>query len=167
MSEIDSAVKYKMDFPMGIFELADYTGIDVIFKATHEMSTRDKKVIFPHPKIKELYESKHFGQKSGKGFYDYKGDNYERINFSEEKALKYNPISILAVASNNAAWLISNQVCNKEDLENALRLGMGMKTELFKLIENFGVQKIIDKLKNLEKNYGEFYHPDEYLLSLK
>jgi len=44
---------------------------------------------------------------------------------------------------------------------------MGMKTELFKLIENFGVQKIIDKLKNLEKNYGEFYHPDEYLLSLK
>jgi enoyl-CoA hydratase/3-hydroxyacyl-CoA dehydrogenase len=167
MSEIDSAVKYKMDFPMGIFELADYTGIDVIYKATHEMSTRDKKVILPHPKIKELYESKNFGQKSGKGFYDYKGDNYERINLSEEKALKYNPISILGVASNNAAWLISNQVCNKEDLENALRLGMGMKTELFKLIENFGVQKIIDKLNDLEKNYGEFYHPDEYLLSLK
>jgi enoyl-CoA hydratase/3-hydroxyacyl-CoA dehydrogenase len=167
MSEIDSAVKYKMDFPMGIFELADYTGIDVIYKATHEMSTRDTKVILPHPKIKELYESKQFGQKSGKGFYDYKGDNYERINLSEEKASKYNPISILGVASNNAAWLISNQVCDKEDLENALRLGMGMKTELFKLVENFGVEKIIDKLKDLERNYGEFYHPNEYLLSLK
>jgi enoyl-CoA hydratase / 3-hydroxyacyl-CoA dehydrogenase len=167
MSEIDSAVKYKMDFPMGIFELADYTGIDVIYKATHEMSTRDKKVILPHPKIKELYESRHFGQKSGKGFYDYKGDNYERIGLSEEKATKFNPISILGVASNNAAWLISNQVCSKEDLESALRLGMGMKTELFKLIEKFGAQKIIDNLKNLEKNYGEFYRPDEYLLSLK
>ena len=35
MSEIDSAVKYKMDFPMGIFELADYTGIDVIYTKRH------------------------------------------------------------------------------------------------------------------------------------
>ena len=35
---IDSAVKYKLDFPMGIFELADYTGLDVIYKATYEMS---------------------------------------------------------------------------------------------------------------------------------
>ena len=167
MSEIDSAVKYKMDFPMGIFELADYTGIDVIHKATHEMSVRDKKVILPHPRIKELYESKHFGQKSGKGFYDYKGDNYERISLSEEKASKYDPVSILGVAANNAAWLISNQVCSKEDLENALRLGMGMKTGIFKLIENFGAQKITDKLKNLEENYGEFYHPEEYLLSIR
>ncbi len=34
MVEIDSASKYKMALPMGIFELADYTGIDVIDKAT-------------------------------------------------------------------------------------------------------------------------------------
>jgi enoyl-CoA hydratase/3-hydroxyacyl-CoA dehydrogenase len=164
---IDSAIKYKLDFPMGIFELADYTGLDVIYKATYEMSQRDKKVILPHPEIKELYDLKYYGQKSGKGFYDYKGDKYERIDLSEEKALKYDPISILGVASNNASWLISNEVCSKEDLENALKLGMGLKTEIFKLIEKFGVQKIVDELKRLEGKYGEFYHPDDYLLSLK
>jgi enoyl-CoA hydratase / 3-hydroxyacyl-CoA dehydrogenase len=167
MTIIDSAVKYKLDFPMGIFELADYTGLDVIYKATYEMSTRDRKVILPHPKIKELYDLKQYGQKSGKGFYEYKGDNYERIDLSEEKASKYDPISILGVASNNAAWLITNQVCSKEDLEIALKLGMGLKTDLFKLAETFGVQKIADKLKNLEERYGEFYHPDDYLLDLK
>ena len=69
--------------------------------------------------------------------------------------------------SNNAAWLITNQVCTKEDLDNALNLGMGLKTNLFKLAEKFGVQKIADELKKLEEKYGEFYHPDEYLLSLK
>jgi enoyl-CoA hydratase/3-hydroxyacyl-CoA dehydrogenase len=35
MLQIDSAVKFKMAFPMGIFELADYTGLDVIHKATN------------------------------------------------------------------------------------------------------------------------------------
>ena len=167
MTILDSAVKYKLDFPMGIFELADYTGIDVIYKATHEMAIRDKKVIFPNPKIKELYDSRNLGQKTGKGFYEYKGESYERINLSEEKALRYDPISILGVATNNASWLITNQVCNIEDLENALNLGMGLKTDLFKLTEKFGYQKVIDHLKKLEENFGEFYHPDNYLLSLK
>jgi enoyl-CoA hydratase / 3-hydroxyacyl-CoA dehydrogenase len=167
MTVIDSAVKYKLDFPMGIFELADYTGIDVIYKATQEMSSRDKKVIMPHPKIKELYDLKQFGQKSGQGFYEYKGDKYERIDLSEEKASKYGPLSILGVASNNAAWLITNQVCTKEDLDSALNLGMGLKTSLFKLAEKFGVSKIVNELIKLEEKYGEFYSPDEYLLSLK
>jgi enoyl-CoA hydratase / 3-hydroxyacyl-CoA dehydrogenase len=167
MTVIDSAVKYKLDFPMGIFELADYTGIDVIYKATQEMSSRDKKVIMPHPKIKELYDLKQFGQKSGQGFYEYKGDKYERIDLSEEKASKYDPLSILGVASNNAAWLITNQVCTKEDLDSALNLGMGLKTSLFKLAEKFGVSKIVNELIKLEEKYGEFYRPDEYLLSLK
>ena len=42
MTEIDSAVKFKLGFPMGIFELADFTGMDVIHKATTEMHLRDK-----------------------------------------------------------------------------------------------------------------------------
>src|SRR5919201_210127 len=74
MSTIDSAVKFKMSFPMGIFELADYTGLDVIHKATVEMYSRDRAVINPHPKIKQLFEEGNLGQKSGKGFYDYKGE---------------------------------------------------------------------------------------------
>ncbi len=166
MQIIDSAVKYKLAFPMGIFELADYTGIDVIYKATQEMSSRDKKVILPHPKIKELYDRKQLGQKSGQGFYQYKGDKYERIDLSEEKASKYDPTAILGVALNNASWLISNEVCTKEDLDNALNLGMGLKTNLFELANKFGVQKIVNELKKLEI-YGEFYHPNEYLLALK
>ncbi|MBA3976876.1 MAG: 3-hydroxyacyl-CoA dehydrogenase family protein [Nitrosopumilus sp.] len=167
MEIIDSAVKYRLDFPMGIFELADYTGLDVIYKATYEMNLRDKKVLLPHPKIKELYEAKHFGQKSGKGFYEYKGDKYERIDLSEQKASKYDPISILAVASNNASWLISNEVCSKEDLESALKLGMGLKTEIFKLAEKIGIQKVLHELNRLKEKHGEFYIPNEYLLSLK
>src|ERR687890_222575 len=135
MLQIDSAVKFKMAFPMGIFELADYTGLDVIHKATIEMYSRDKKVIQPHPNIKHLFDEKNLGQKSGKGFYEYKDDKYERINLTEQEAAKYNPIALIGVAANNAAWLISNGVCSKEDLEKALKLGMGLKKELFTTVQ--------------------------------
>jgi enoyl-CoA hydratase / 3-hydroxyacyl-CoA dehydrogenase len=167
MVEVDSASKYKMALPMGIFELADYTGIDVIHKATSEMYARDKKVIFPHPKIQQLFENKELGQKTGKGFYQYQGDNYERVQLTEEAAEKFNPIPLVAVAVNNASWLISNEVCNREELENALKLGMGLKKELFTTAETVGIENIINTLKTLQTNYGMFYEPDKYLLSLQ
>lgn len=165
--EIDSASKYKMALPMGIFELADYTGIDVIHKATNEMYSRDKKVIFPHPKIQELFENKELGQKTGKGFYQYQGDNYERIQLTEELAEKFDPISLVSVAVNNASWLLSNGVCNKNELEQALMLGMGLKRELFETAEIFGINNIIDTLQYLSSEFGMFYEPDKYLLSMK
>lgn len=165
MTVIDSAVKFKMSFPMGIFELADYTGLDVIHKATVEMHSRDPKVINPHPRVKQLYDEKNLGQKTGKGFYEYKGDKYERINLTEEQASKYDPVALVAVAANNAAWLISNKACSKEELERALKLGMGLKKELFATVEEFGVRKVVDALRSHSSKYGSFYEPDPYLVN--
>jgi len=167
MEVIDSAVKFKLEFPMGIFELADYTGLDVIYKASYEMNLRDKTVLLPHPKIKELYESQHLGQKSGSGFYEYKDKNYERIDLTNEKAALYEPYSILGVAVNNASWLIDNQVCSIDDLNVALRLGMGLKKDIFEVFEKIGPGKVINKLLELESKYGSFYHPNQFLYSIK
>jgi enoyl-CoA hydratase/3-hydroxyacyl-CoA dehydrogenase len=164
MTQIDSAVKFKMAFPMGIFELADYTGLDVVFKASKEMISRDKKVINPHPLIERLYSEKKLGQKSGSGFYNYGSDNkYERVNLSEKEAEKYDPIAIVSVAANNAAWLLTNGVCDVGDLDKALRLGMGLKKPLFTIVEEFGLKKVLVTLENMSNKYGKFYEPDAYL----
>lgn len=167
MTQLDSAVKFRLSFPMGIFELADYTGLDVIHKATSEMFSRDKKVIFPHPSIKELFEQGKYGKKSGSGFYSYSGEQYERVSLSEEDSNAYDPIKLLAVALNNAAWLITNKVCTLEDLEIALKLGMGLRNPLFRTGEQFGIKRVVDLLQDLHANYGDFYKPDNYLLSLR
>jgi enoyl-CoA hydratase/3-hydroxyacyl-CoA dehydrogenase len=166
MTQIDSAVKFKLFLPMGIFELADYTGIDVIHKATVEMYSRDKKVIHPHPMIALLFSSGKLGKKSGDGFYSYGEKNYERVPLSEEEANQYDPIRMLSVALNNASWLITNNVCNKEDLELALRLGMGLKKELFEIGKEYGFKNIIKTLDQLKKGNESFYTPDPYLVTL-
>jgi len=165
-TEIDSAVKFNLGFPMGIFELADFTGMDVIHKATVEMHLRDKKVILPHPTIERLFNEKKLGQKSGEGFYKYSDDKYERIQLSEELAQKCNPTQIIANVLNNAAWLVTNEASDIEEVEKAASLGLGLKKPLFQTANEIGIQKIVDELKKLSAQYGKFYEPDPLLVSM-
>jgi enoyl-CoA hydratase/3-hydroxyacyl-CoA dehydrogenase len=167
LEEIDSAVKFKMGFPMGIFELADFTGIDVIHKATVELQIRDKKVIFPHPQVGQLYNEKKFGQKSGQGFYKYSDDKYERVQLDENLAKKCNPIQLVANILNNAAWLVTNQASNIAEIEKAAQLGLGLKKPIFETAKEFGIKNIVNELNELAKKYGSFYEPDPLLLSMQ
>ncbi|MDG7054564.1 MAG: 3-hydroxyacyl-CoA dehydrogenase family protein [Nitrososphaerota archaeon] len=166
-TEIDSAVKFKLGFPMGIFELADFTGMDVIHKATTEMHLRDKKVISPHPKIEQLFNEKKLGQKSGEGFYKYSDGKYERIPLSEELAEKCNPIQILANILNNAAWLVTNGASDIPEIEKAAQLGLGLKKPLFETAKEYGMANIVNELKQLAEKHGQFYEPDPLLVSMQ
>lgn len=167
LTEIDSAVKFKLGFPMGIFELADFTGMDVIHKATIEMHLRDKKVINPHPTIEKLYNEKKLGQKTGEGFYKYSDDKYERIPLSEELAEKCNPIQILANILNNAAWLVTKEASDIDEIEKAAKLGLGLKKPLFETAKEYGMSNIVNELKTLSEKHGQFYEPDPLLVSMQ
>ena len=166
LEEIDSAVKFKLGFPMGIFELADFTGMDVIHKATTEMHLRDKKVVRPHPVVEEMFDAKKLGQKSGEGYYKYSDDKYERVSLSEELAEKCNPIQIMANILNNAAWLVTNKASDIDEIEKAARLGLGLKKPLFETAKEIGIAKIVKELDRLAEMHGKFYRPDSLLLAM-
>ena len=167
LEEIDSAVKFNLGFPMGIFELADFTGMDVIHKATVEMHLRDKKVINPHPTVEKMFDEKKLGQKSGEGYYKYSDDKYERVELSEELAQKFNPIQLVANILNNAAWLVTNGASDIEEIEKAAQLGLGLKKPLFETAKEIGIKNIVDELNKLAEEHGEFYKPDPLLLSMQ
>ena len=163
LEEIDSAVKFNLGFPIGIFELADFTGMDLIHKATVEMHLRDKKVINPHKTVEKMFDEKKLGQKSGEGYYKYSDDKYERVELSEELAQKCNPIQLVANVLNNAAWLITNGASDVEEIEKAAKLGLGLRKPLFETAKEIGIQSIVNELNELAQEYGEFYKPDPLL----
>lgn len=71
--DIDKAVVYALGHPMGPFRLMDLTGIDLAYHIRMERyrnsgDPADK----PSPIIVEKFIKKEWGQKTGKGFYDYK-----------------------------------------------------------------------------------------------
>ena len=73
--EIDLAVTKGLRYPMGPFRLMDLTGIDVGYHVRMERYRQsgdpaDK----PHPLIVEKFEKGEFGQKTGKGWYEYPKD---------------------------------------------------------------------------------------------
>ena len=166
LEEIDSAVKFRLGFPMGVFELADFTGMDVIHKATVEMHLRDKKVIRPHPEIKRLFDEGRLGQKSGEGFYRYSDDMYGRVGLSESLAERFDPVRLVANILNNAAWLVTNGAGEIADLENAARLGLGLKKPMFETAREIGMGRIVSELDGLAREHGEFYRPDPLLRQL-
>ena len=167
LEEIDSAVKFNLGFPMGIFELADFTGMDVIHKATVEMHLRDKKVINPHPTVEKMFEEKKLGKKSGEGYYKYSDDKYERVTLSEELAKKFNPIQLVANILNNAAWLITNGASDIAEIEKAAQLGLGLKKPLFETAKEIGIKNIVNELNRLAEKHGDFYKPDPLLISMQ
>lgn len=166
LEEVDSAVKFKLGFPMGIFELADFTGMDVIHKATVEMHMRDKKVIRPHPLIREMFDAGKLGQKSGEGFYKYSDDKYERVALSENLASRCDPVHLVANVVNNAAWLVRNGASDEAEIERAAVLGLGLKTQIFDTAKRMGIGRIIGELEGLSARHGEFYKPDQLLLTM-
>lgn len=164
--EIDSVVKFKLGLPMGIFELADFTGLDVIHKATIEMQSRDTNIINKNHIIEDLYKNNNLGRKTGQGFYKYDHTEYTRVNLSEDLADKCDPIQIISNIINNAAWLISHDVSDIDEIEKAVKLGLGIKIPIFKTAKKYGIQNIINTLNEMYKKYGDVYKPDELLYKL-
>lgn len=161
--EVDSAVKFRMGFPMGIFELADFTGMDVIHKATSEMTSRDPASANPHPRVGRLFKEGKLGKKTGAGFYRYSGKEYERVALSEELAGKLDPLRLVATLSNSAAWLVTNGASTMPEIERAARLGLGLRKPLAESAADAGAARMAEKLRSLE---GSFYEPDPFLKQL-
>ncbi|QLQ12580.1 MAG: 3-hydroxybutyryl-CoA dehydrogenase [Brevundimonas sp.] len=75
VKSIDTALKLGANHPMGPLELADFMGLDVvlaIMNVLHE-SRRDDKYR-PCPLLEKYVGAGWLGRKSGRGFYDYSGE---------------------------------------------------------------------------------------------
>ena len=75
VSSIDSAMKLGTNHPMGPLELADFIGLDTclaIMNVLHDGLADTK--YRPCPLLTKYVEAGWLGRKTGRGFYDYRGD---------------------------------------------------------------------------------------------
>jgi 3-hydroxybutyryl-CoA dehydrogenase len=82
VEDIDKGMKYGCGHPMGPLALLDLIGLDVIYNVATIMyrEYREKRYA-PPPLLRQMVLGGYFGVKTGRGFYDYRGDEPVPVAF--------------------------------------------------------------------------------------
>ncbi|GAB6171231.1 hypothetical protein JCM15765_07090 [Paradesulfitobacterium aromaticivorans] len=72
VEDIDTAVKLGLNYPMGPFELMDFTGIDIGYFVMEYFADEFRDNQYAAPQIiKQMVRANKLGRKNGEGFYQY------------------------------------------------------------------------------------------------
>ncbi|MCU1264261.1 MAG: 3-hydroxyacyl-CoA dehydrogenase [Acidobacteria bacterium] len=75
ITDIDTAMKLGLGYPMGPFTLGDFVGLDTTYYIAEIMFNEFREKRFaPPPLLKRMVLAGLYGRKSGRGFYDYSTD---------------------------------------------------------------------------------------------
>jgi len=155
---IDASAKYDGGFPMGWFELADFVGLDIVAETGKVMYEAYGDRFKPCPEVIEsLVRAGKLGQKTGAGFYDW-SKGRPAIPFA--LAGQYDVERSWAVAVNEAAWLVYEDVATPTDIDTGMKLGTGWPSGPCEYADKKGIDVIYSTLKSLYDKYKmEFYKP--------
>jgi enoyl-CoA hydratase/3-hydroxyacyl-CoA dehydrogenase len=160
--QIDASAKYSGGFPMGWFELVDYVGVDLEYDVSKILHEAHGERFQPCLRVTEpLVKEKKLGRKTGRGFYDWtKG----RPRIPSELAGKYDIERSWAVAVNEAAWMVLEDVAEPESIDLGMKLGTGWTSGPCEYADNKGLDWILDKLEAAYSQHKmELYKPSPLL----
>ncbi|MDH3270159.1 MAG: 3-hydroxybutyryl-CoA dehydrogenase [Gemmatimonadota bacterium] len=76
VADIDTGMMLGCGYPMGPFTLCDFVGIDTLYKISEIMYEEYREERYaPPPLLKRIVSLGRYGRKTGKGFYDWSGDD--------------------------------------------------------------------------------------------
>ncbi|AAK42645.1 3-hydroxyacyl-CoA dehydrogenase/enoyl-CoA hydratase family protein [Saccharolobus solfataricus] len=167
--EVDAVARYKLGFPMGVFELIDYTGVDVAYyvsKSREELGIRDDIPICSL--IEQKFKNNELGVKTGKGFYTYPAPGkYVKPELPKELADKLNPALILAGGVNEATRLLREGIASRDDIDLGVRLGLGLPKGIFQYADELGVDTVLKALEDLKALSGyNTFNPDPMITQM-
>lgn len=152
---IDWAMKTFGHFRMGPFELMDFIGHDINFKVTETVFRE----FFFDPRYRpsftqrRLVDAHFYGQKSGRGFYDYR-ENATNPAQIENEALGQEVFKrILVMLINEAADILYLGVADRDDIELAMTLGVNYPKGLLRWADELGIEQVVEKMDALHAEY--------------
>jgi enoyl-CoA hydratase / 3-hydroxyacyl-CoA dehydrogenase len=163
MLQVDACCVYQVGLPMGLFELADYTGLDVVYAASQAMRSREPAALPVAPILGDMVKAGKLGRKTGTGFYSYSAGGASHARGESESL---DPLSFFSVGVNSAAWLLRNKVCDKEDLDSSVKLGLGFPEGILQLADTWGLDRVVAVLRLKEAAHGAAYSPDPLLVQM-
>jgi 3-hydroxyacyl-CoA dehydrogenase len=132
--EIDSILKYRHGFPMGLFELADFVGLDVVLNSLKILCRFDGTFSFSET-IEKMVNEGRVGMKARRGFYEY-SENGKREVYLPANGEKENLIAKIMLAGiREAEELVNMGVVDKDSIDIAVKLGLNLSKGIFESTE--------------------------------
>jgi len=142
---VDSAMKYRENFPMGPFELADFTGgIQLRVEGERDHLEDDRLLAYDTrvcPLLHELYEEGRYGRKAGRGYYDY--TDREEPHVPATAGRDFDPMLVWAPVINEAAKMVQHDVVTVEDVDTGMKLGGNWPVGPFEKADEVGAKPVV------------------------
>jgi 3-hydroxybutyryl-CoA dehydrogenase len=166
IATIDWAMKQFGGFRMGPFELMDFIGNDINYAVTRSVF----EAMFYDPRYKpsltqrRLVESRFFGKKSGRGYYDYREGAIKPDAKMDESLGKQIFERVHAMLINEAIDAVHMQVATPKDVDLAMTKGVNYPKGLLAWADELGLDTVLARLEALQAEYGEDrYRPSPLL----
>lgn len=157
IKEIDSAMKYRENFPMGPFELADYTGgIQIRVESEPDHLADDRPLAYDTrycQLLHEKYEQGQYGRKSGQGFYDYSVSDTPEI--PREAGEGFNTLLVWGPVINEAAKLVQHDIASIGDVDTGAKLGGNWPVGPFEKADALGLSNVVDACVQVAHYHGK------------
>ena len=166
--------------PMGPLTLLDVVGIDVGYKVADILHQAFLQRMAVCPLMEKLYEIKHWGKKTGQGIYNYNDSKSHSTVNPVINEIKNNSKNIdekeilqrcLLIMINEASRCLEEKIIDSpEYLDMTMIMGIGFpafRGGLLNYADSYGVDKIIEGLKQYQNTYGIRFAPSNYLLQMQ
>jgi enoyl-CoA hydratase/3-hydroxyacyl-CoA dehydrogenase len=160
--QIDSAIKYKMGLPMGMFEINDVLEGGSIETQYHVME-HFREILGESyrcaPNTEKAFKAGHLGKRVGHGYYDWSAGQTNEIPMNA--GADFDIIRLLAPGVNEASKLIEVGSTTKEEIDRGVTLALNYPRAILRMADAAGLDKIVAELDRLYNTYKE----DRYKVS--
>jgi 3-hydroxyacyl-CoA dehydrogenase len=164
-------------WPMGPLFLMDMLGIDVCAHVGEYLYSQYGDRVKPAKLFYELVQAKRFGEKTGAGFYIYTATNAEPLEAMIKRVqdaggvqtgTKFSVDRLMLPFLNEAALCVQEGIGNVNDVDMACIAGIGMQVNKggqavrmgpLEYMDELGLDVVVQKLEELEKELGPRFHP--------
>jgi len=176
--QVDEAMgKDGFGWPMGPFFLMDMLGIDVCAHVGEYLYSQYGDRVKPAKLFYELVKAKRFGEKTGAGFYTYTASNAEPLEAMIKRIQEAGGVQtgtsfsverLMLPFLNEAAMCAQEGIGNVNDIDMACIAGIGMQVNKggqavrmgpLEYMDELGLDVVVQKLEDLEKELGPRFHP--------
>lgn len=174
-AEVDRIMR-RFGMPLGPFELLDQIGLDVASHVEKSMRPAFEHRFKPNPLFERMVERGWLGQKSGTGFYRYKGKSKKPNSelshiFPEDmmSPLDFDDLAtqvckrlVLPMVNESAVCLAEELVTDAESVDRAMVFGTGWAPHRggpLHYADQRGLKIIVDMMLELAKHHGPRFEP--------